>query len=250
MDLIAKRACSPSSELRRLLPQVDAEGVIRVGGRLQNAYLPEDEKHPTIIPKTSHLAELVIRDAHLRTLHGGPQLIQSFICRTFWIVHARNRIRRLTRQCARGTRFQGHNQLQQMVPLPAERITPSRPFAATGLDYFGPFWLRTSKRRGHKAYKGYVAVFVCLATRAIHLEVVSDLSTNTFLLAFRRFISLRGLRRVVFSDNGTTFRGADTEIQSLFNASSNSAKSIINKLATEGIEWRFIPPSAPHFGGL
>ena len=138
-DLVDRRICSPSSELRRLQPQVDAEGVIRVGGRLQNAHLSEDEKHLTIIPKNSHLAELVIRDAHLRTLHGGPELIQSFICRTFWIMHARNRIRRLTRQCVRRTRFQGHNQLQQMAPLPAERVTPSRPSAATGLDYARPF---------------------------------------------------------------------------------------------------------------
>ena len=137
-----------------------------------------------------------------------------------------------------------------MAALPTERITPSRPFAATGLDYAGPFWLRTSKGRGQKAYKGYVAVFVCLATRAIHLEVVSNLSSQTFLLAFRRFISRRGLCKVIFSDNGTAFQGADAEIRSLFDAASDAAKHIGSKLASEGIEWRFIPPRAPHFGGI
>ena len=244
------KTLSKRSKIIRLLPFLDAEGSLRVGGRLHHAFIPEGEKHPAIIPNESHLAELLIRDAHQRTLHGGPQLIQSHLLRTFWIVHARNRIRRVTNQCTRCVRFRHQPSQQQMASLPAARVTPSRPFASTGLDYAGPFLLRTSKGRGHKAYKGYVAVFVCMTTRAIHLEVVSDCTTQGFLAAFRRFVARRGLCSVINSDNATNFQGADAELRRLFDEASDSSQEIFRTLATEGIQWRFIPPRAPHFGGL
>ena len=144
----------PRGHLRRLVPFMDNEGILRVGGRLQNAPLSQEEKHPAILPNKSHLSELLIRDAHQRTLHGGPQLIQSHLLRTLWIIHARNKIRKTTRQCIRFTRFGGRPQMQQMAPLPAERVTPTIPFSVVGLDYAGPFLLRTSKGRGQKAFKG------------------------------------------------------------------------------------------------
>ena len=172
--LLDNRPLPASSKLRRFIPFLDAHGLLRVGGRLQNAFLGEQEKHPIIIPCESHIDELLIRDAHLKTLHGGPHLVQSHLLRTYWIIRARNRIRRLTRQCVRCTRFQGQKQTQQMTPLSAARVTPARTFSRTGLDYAGPFQLRTTKGCGHKSYKGYVCVFICLVTRAIHLEVVSD----------------------------------------------------------------------------
>ena len=217
------------------MPFVDSHGILRIGGRLQNTFLRPDEKHPAIVPNDSHLAELLIRDAHLRTLHGGPQLVMSYLLRAYWIVRAGNRIRRLTHQCVQCTRFSGRLEVQQMVPLPPVRVTPARPFAETGLDYAGPYLLRASPGRGIKAYKGYLAIFVCMVTRAIHIEVVSDYSTQTFLLAFRRFISRRGLCNTVYTDNGTTFQGAEAEIQRLFNASSAFGKEIADALATDGV---------------
>ena len=239
-----------ASKIKNLLPFLDAEGTLRVGGRLHHAFLTEDEKHPAIVHNSSHLAELLIRDAHERTLHGGPQLMQSHLLRAFWVVHARNRIRRVSSQCTRCVRFRNQPLHQQMAPLPAARVTPSRPFASTGLDYAGPFLLRTSKGRGHKAFKGYVAVFVCMVTRAMHLEVVSDCTTQGFLAAFRRFVARRGLCRVIYSDNATNFQGADAELRRLFNAASETSQGLTRTLANDGTEWRFIPPRAPHFGGL
>ena len=99
-----------------------------------------------------------------------------------------------------------------MAPLPAARVTPWRPFTSTGLDYAGPFHLRTTKGRGHKAFKSYVAIFVCMATRAMYLEVVSDCTTQSFLAVLRRFVARRGLCRVIYSDNETNFQGADAEL--------------------------------------
>ena len=110
--------------------------------------------------------------------------------------------------------------------------------------------LRTTKGRGHKSYKGYVCVFICLVTRAIHLEVVSDLSSQALLSSFRRFVARRGLCSELLSDNGTNFQGASAELQRLFNAASPFHGEVIEGVAAQGVTWRFIPPRAPHFGGL
>ncbi|XP_071580298.1 uncharacterized protein, partial [Temnothorax nylanderi] len=97
--------------------------------------------------------------------------------------------------------------------------------------------------------KHYVAVFVCLATKAIHLESVEDYSTDGFLAAFQRFVSRRGLPSDMYSDNGTNFVGADRELQRSFRALVNNP-SLKEILANDGVRWHFVPPAAPHFGGL
>ncbi|XP_076684107.1 uncharacterized protein LOC143377074 [Andrena cerasifolii] len=132
-----------------------------------------------------------------------------------------------------------------MADLPAARVSPSRPFANTGIDYAGPLMARPAKGRGYKAHKAYVALFVCLSTRAVHLELVSDYTTATFLAAFQRFVSRRGRPQRVYSDNGTNFSGAARELGVAVGSPELAAFS-----ATEEIAWSFIPPAAPHFGGL
>jgi len=134
--------------------------------------------------------------------------------------------------------------------LPQERVTPSRPFLNTGVDYAGPVQLRTTRGRGHRAYKAFISVFVCLSTRAVHLEAVSDYTAEAFLAALRRFTSRRGLCRTLWSDCGTNFVGADAKLRQFFSASSLDQRRIGKQLASEGIRWRFNPPSAPHFGGV
>jgi hypothetical protein len=137
-----------------------------------------------------------------------------------------------------------------MGSLPRARVTPSRPFQHTGVDFARPIWLRTSKGRGHKAYKAFLSVFVCLSSRAVHLEVVSDYSADAFLAAFRRFVARRGVCQAVYSDCGTNFVGADSQLKALFQEASNDTHRIIGRLADDGIRWHFNPPAAPHFGGL
>jgi len=110
--------------------------------------------------------------------------------------------------------------------------------------------MRTSKGRGHKTLKGFIAVFVCLCTKAVHLKVVSDYTTDAFLAAFRRFVSRRGLCEEVYSDCGTNFVGADRLLRKLLHISSADGRRIANAAANDGIKWRFNPLSAPHFGGL
>lgn len=119
-----------------------------------------------------------------------------------------------------------------------------------GVDYAGPILLRTSKGRGQKAHKAFIAIFVCFATRTVHIEVVSDYTAEAFLAAFRRFTARRGLCHTIYSDCGTNFIGADAQLRAFFKASNPAAKQIINQLASEDMRWQFNPPSAPHFGGL
>ena len=107
-----------------------------------------------------------------------------------------------------------------MAPVPTVRITPGPAFETTGDDYAGPFSVHTSKGRGHKSSKGYIAIFICMVTRAVHIEVVSDYSTKTFLLAYERFTSRRGNPRALYSANGTTFHGVDAELKRMFSAAS------------------------------
>lgn len=118
------------------------------------------------------------------------------------------------------------------------------------MDYAGPIQIRTSKGRGHRAYKGFIAVFVCFSTKAVHLELVSDYTTEAFLAAFRRFTARRGLCTDVYSDCGTNFVGADRELRKLFRASSPDGQRITNVTNASGVRWHFNPPAAPHFGGL
>jgi Integrase core domain. len=95
-----------------------------------------------------------------------------------------------------------------------------------------------------------VALFICLATRAIHLELVSDYTAQDFLAAFRRFVARRGLCACLYSDNGTNFHGAYAELKALFQRTTKEHEEIAALLANDGIDWKFNPPSAPHFGGI
>lgn len=135
-----------------------------------------------------------------------------------------------------------------MADLPVNRVTFVRPFLSTGVDYAGPIYVRPSKRRGLKPNKAYIVVFICFSTKAIHVELAGDLSTETFIAAFRRFISRRGLCQDMFSDNGSNFIGAKREIEELFSILKNNSFSSF--LSQNNIHWHFNPPSSPHFGGI
>ncbi|CAK1583461.1 unnamed protein product [Parnassius mnemosyne] len=126
-----------------------------------------------------------------------------------------------------------------MGQLPVARVTPIRPFYQSGVDYAGPIQIRTSKGRGHRAYKGYICLFVCMATRAVHLEAVTDLTSQGFLAAFKRFVSRRGHCADLYSNNGTNFVGAACELRTLVaQENSTMTREIAESLATAGTNWQ------------
>jgi len=137
-----------------------------------------------------------------------------------------------------------------MGNLPVYRVTAYYSFQNTGIDYAGPFQIRCSMGRGQKTYKGYICVFVCMATKAIHLEAVSDLSSDKFLEALRRFFARRGKSENLYSDNGTNFVGASRVLDKECVAAIKNNNELAPTLEKEGIKWHFIPPGSPHMGGL
>jgi hypothetical protein len=116
----------------------------------------------------------------------------------------------MTHQCLTCYRFKAQANQQLMGELPSPRVQPSRPFLTTGVDYAGPISLRLGITRSKTVTKGYIAIFVCFATKAVHIELVTSLNTEAFMAALRRFIARRGKRRTIYSDNGTNFQGKPT----------------------------------------
>ena len=237
-----------NSPLKRLNPFLDSSGLLRVGGRLRYAPISYDEKHPIILPR-HQISELIAAHAHIRSLHGGPQLTLHTLRQRFWILRARSFVKGLIKGCLQCTREKATLSRQLMGDLPDFRVTPNRPFLHTGLDYAGPFNVRYAPGRGNKSHKTYVALFICCCTRAVHLELVSDDSSAAFLAAFQRFFVRRGKPAHLYSDNGTTFHGADKELRrGIVRLRLNT--DLHNEFVIQGITWHFMPPSAPHFGGL
>ena len=245
-NLVHNKPVQPNSKLKSLSPFIDENGIIRLGGRLHHADLDENIKHPIILPKDAHITRLIIAESHIKTLHGGQSLMMSYLRSAYWIIGAKNLVKQHISRCVTCFRQRANIKNQIMGSLPSVRCVPARAFINSGVDYAGPVNLKTTKGRGHRSYKGYICLFICMVTRAIHLEVVSDMTTQAFLAAFKRFVSRRGHCAHLWSDNGTTFVGAARELQDLTVVQQN----ISEHLARAGTEWHFIPPRAPNFGGL
>ncbi len=139
-----------------------------------------------------------------------------------------------------------------MGQLPKERVTPDAVFNKVGLDYAGPVYLKRGSVRKPTIVKAYICVFVSLSVKAVHIEAVSDLTSEAFLACLRRFVSRRGKPILLWSDHGTNFVGAKRILKELyeFMQQGNTNEAISNFCSTQGITWGFIPEHAPHFGGL
>ncbi|XP_029171256.1 uncharacterized protein LOC114940687 [Nylanderia fulva] len=247
--LTNQRPVSKSSSLSGLNSYVDATGIIRVGGRLRHSSLPETRKHP-IIFRSHPVLSLIIDHHHVRTMHGGPQLTLASLRQQYWILRARTTVRAVLYRCVCCAREAAKipNELMGDLPEPRVNCVP-RAFINSGVDYVGPIALRTNPGRGHKSHKAYIALFICLTTKAIHLELVSDYSSATFRAAYHRFILRRGLPKHMYSDNGTTFRGAEREMSEAYSQVIREP-NFLNRLSSDNTSWHFLPPAAPHFGGL
>lgn len=212
---------------------------IRIDGRVQNEYLSIDERYPILLSKDGALAKLLIRDAHYKLGHGGNQPMMQYLRKKYWITGVGTMIKDFVKKCPICFKLRMQTSEQLMSTLPAYRTTPKRAFLRIGIDYAGPFTLRPNLLRGKQPrIKVYLAVFVCLVTRAVHLELVSDASTS----AFRRMIARRGAVSVVVSDNGSNFIGANNFLQKIINEINNGT-NIYNMENEFNLKWTFITPS-------
>ncbi|BES89486.1 Hypothetical protein NTJ_02294 [Nesidiocoris tenuis] len=237
------------NKISNLCPFLDDEGLIRVGGRIQNAPVPYDQKHQVLLPKNHHVTKLIIRAEHLRALHAGPQSTLSAVRQRYWPVDGKTSVKKITRTCITCYRNKPKPGQQLMGNLPIDRLTSTRAFLRTGVDYCGPIRIKSGTTRNAKPCKAYVAIFVCLTVKAIHIELITDLTSESFLAALKRFSSRRGKPALLASDNGTNFTGAKRILHDQF-LKLKEDPVLSQHLASEQMDWKFIPPYSPEFGGL
>lgn len=242
----------PSRKLQNLSVFIDEEGILRVGGRLSKSDLPFDAKYPVLLPKHDHVVDLIIQHYHIINCHTGPGLLMSILRQRYWILDARSVVRSKVRKCNACFRVNPNHPIPKMADLPTYRVSEAKAFVHTGVDYAGPIRITLARRRGQHSQKAYICLFVCLVTKAIHVELVSDLTSDAFLAAFKRFISRRGPVSCLYSDNGTNFVGAKAKLDELYSFLLNASytSSLSSELATRRIEWKMIPPRSPHFGAM
>lgn len=226
--------------------------MLRIGGRLTNANIPYENKHPVLLPRQDHIVDIIIDFYHRVNCHTGAHLLMSIIRQRYWILSGRNLIRKRVHACNFCFKTAPSNIIPPMADLPTARVQEAKAFTHTGVDFAGPINITLSRRRGVKSQKAYICLFICLTTKAIHIELVSDLSTDNFLNAFKRFLSRRGPVSCMYSDNATNFIGAKNCLDDLYNfLEANSTNEVLrNEFNIRRIEWNTIPPRAPHFGGL
>ncbi|XP_036151070.1 uncharacterized protein LOC118648763 [Monomorium pharaonis] len=240
------------SKLASLSPILDQSGLLRVGGRLRNAAIPISQKHPILLPSHHHVTDLIIKNVHEKNYHAGIQTTLYAVRYRFWLLDGKNQIRKIVRQCVRCIRFRASPVEYKMADLPKSRLNESIAFNHTGLDFFGPMFVKEKKQRNRGRVKVYGCVFICMSSKAVHIEIVSDLSTEAFLAALKRFMGRRAIPAHIYSDNGTNFIGANNQLREWYALyESAEFKTQINEFATTNkISWHFNPPLSPHFGGI
>ena len=192
LNLKKGKSLSVGSRLQALHPFIDNSEIMRVGGRLDNSGYSFSRRHPAILDGQDYLTKLIIRAEHIRLLHAGPTLVSASLGRRFHITGQRKSVRTVTRACITCRRMttQPHNQIMGQLPL--ERVTPGIIFEQVGVDYAGPVYIKLGRVRKPTIVKSYIGVFVAFSIKAVHLELISDLASDAFIAALRRFIARRG----------------------------------------------------------
>lgn len=242
---------SSKSHLKRLSPFIDKDEIIRVGGRLNQADLPYDTTHPMLLPNNTPFVVSLFEHFHYRNLHAGPQALLASVRQRFWVLRGRDVARKVVHRCIICFRHKPRLYQQIMGNLPSARVQPARPFVNSGVDFCGPVWVHY-KHRGQRPSKAYIAVFVCFATKACHLELVSNLSAETFVGALKRFVSRRGICRTLYCDNATNFVGGRRQLSECWEIffKQEVREHIVKACVKDSIQFHHIPPRSPHFGGL
>lgn len=235
------------SKILNLRPFMDSDGILRAGGRIGDSDLPYDTKYPVIIEHNTPLSKLLIRNAHNETRHGAVQSMIQYLRNSFWIPRVRSEAHAHYSKCTECKKYRNEFGKQLMANLPADRITKGYPFEATGVDYAGPFDLAEVYGRKTNLRKCWVSIFVCMKTRAVHIDIVKDLTSAAFINCYERFVSRRGPCLRLYSDNATTFVGANKELKAAFKAWYTPQTFEHVRARTT---WKFMKPGASHHGGI
>ncbi|XP_033752106.1 uncharacterized protein LOC117335931 [Pecten maximus] len=228
---------------------LDQDGILRVGGRLNQSHVQQNEMNPIIIPGKHHVALLLVRLFHEQVKHQGRNFTEGAV-RTagYWITGCKRLVSTVLHACVKCRKLRGKLEHQLMADIPSDRLQPGPPFTNVGVDTFGPWQIVSRRTRGGSAQaKRWAIMFTCLTTRAIHIEVIEELSSSSFINAFRRFTAVRGHVKQIRSDRGTNFIGAVDDLQ--INAFKVEEEAVKTFLYDRGTTWLFNPPHASHMGG-
>ncbi|GFX84656.1 integrase catalytic domain-containing protein [Trichonephila clavipes] len=216
-DIITSSVCVSTNCVSSILStflRKNSDGLLRVGGRLSNSDLPYVNKHPAILPGNHKLTVQIIVHFHRKNLHTGASSLLHYVREKFWLLNGRSLCRKVVHECLVCFKSRPLVTSQLMGNLPRDRVVPDYPFNCS----------------------------------AIHIEIVSDLTSDAFIATLKRFFSLRGKCAKLYSDNGKTFVGANKELKRFLKLIEDSDDNLAGFLSAEGIEWKFIPPRAPSFG--
>ncbi|XP_062541472.1 uncharacterized protein LOC134209507 [Armigeres subalbatus] len=227
-----------SSALYRLAPFLDEDGVIRMEGRTEAAeYAPFDVRFPIILPRDHAVTTRLLEHYHREYGHSSRESVVNEVRQRFYIPRLRVQIDKVMRACTWCSIRKAKPSVARMAPLPRQRLAARvDPFAYVGIDYFGPLEVSIGRRKE----KRWVALFTCMTTRAVHLEVAYSLTTESCKMAIRRYVKRRGSPSEIFSDNGTNFVGANRDLTRELNA------GCADTFTSAKTRWAFNPPSAPH----
>ena len=213
-------------------------------------------KFPILLPTNDKITNMIIEDAHRRNLHSGEGSTITLLRQTFWIPQIRQKVKSILRKCVTCKKATGHSyRAPETPPLPKDRLREAPPFTVTGVDFTGALKVRNKyvdftgalkvRNKYGQSDKAYICLFTCASRRAVHLEIVNDLSEEQFILAFRRFASRKSLPKIMISDNATTYISSAKEIERL-----TSSPTLQETLNSTGTKWNFIPKRAPWYGGF
>ena len=232
-SLKAGKPLENASRLKKIDIYTDSDEIIKLRSRTMK-FRDDDRRkmNPIILNGKQKIARLIVRHYHEKFLHGNTATIMNEIRQKYWILGLRATLKAILHSCQWCKMRKSLPQIPPMGDLPRERLQHHQfPFSCTAVDYFGPMQVTV----GRRSEKRWGALFTCLTTRAIHLELVPSLSTSSMIMALRRMASRRGTPKVIFSDNGTNFIGAHKELE--------------EAAEEKGIQWKFIPPGCPNMGG-
>ncbi|XP_073946598.1 uncharacterized protein [Choristoneura fumiferana] len=231
--------------LRTLSPYLDENGLMRAEGRIDAATnVGPEMKTPIILEGRNYIVRLLVKYYHEKAAHGYNEMVVNELKQKYWIIRMRPTVKAVATECLTCKINKAKPHIPRMGELPEARLAHhQRPFSYCGVDLFGPMEVTIGRRRE----KRYGVLFTCLTVRAVHIELVHTLTTDSLILALRRMAARRGWPQNLFSDNGTNLRGANTELNLAIQELDEV--TLTSEAANRGIKWSFIPPASPHMAG-
>ncbi|GFY10037.1 integrase_H2C2 domain-containing protein [Trichonephila clavipes] len=209
--LIFKSLQSNAFQDERLLAKMqafkDEDGLLRIRTKLTDSYEKGDFKFPILLPANDVVVKL-IREEHVKAMHAGSSILRARLREKFWIIRAKRLVKQVLSECVICKRYIANHVEVPFAPLPRDRVTQTKIFEVTGVDYAGPLYLKSKA-------KAWIVLFTCAVYRAVHFELVQSLTTDTCIQALRRFIARRGRISVFYSGNGTNFVGTNNALRTL-----------------------------------